>query len=79
MPHGKHTRVLQCRTAEEGNQMPTAVPPAKHPLPDAQTEGVGPEPDPVEELCRIGDAYKQATGLTADEAIARILSKVRSK
>jgi len=69
--------------------MPTAVPPranverksrpANHPLPGAQTEGVDPEPDPVEELCRIGDAYKQATGLTADEAIARILSKVRSQ
>jgi len=69
--------------------MPTAVPPranverksrpAKHPHRGAQTEGVGPEPDPVEELCRIGDAYKQATGLTADEAIARVLSKVRGQ
>jgi len=69
--------------------MPTAVPPradvgrksrpANRPRPGAQTGGVGPEPDPVEELCRIGDAYKQATGLTADEAIARILSKVRGQ
>ena len=69
--------------------MPTAVPPrasverklrpANHPRPGAQTEGVGPEPDPVEELCRIGDAYKQATGLTADEAIARILSRARGQ
>ena len=69
--------------------MPTAVPPrasverklrpANHPRPGAQAEGVDPEPDPVEELCRIGDAYKQATGLTADEAIARILSKVRGQ
>jgi len=62
--------------AEEGDQMSTAMPPRG---PGAQTEGVDPEPDPVEELCRIGDAYKQATGLTADEAIARILSKVRSR
>jgi hypothetical protein len=53
--------------------------PANHPQPDPRTEATDPEPDPIEELCRIGDAYKQATGLTADDAIVRILSKVRSR
>ncbi len=34
-------------------------------------------PNPVEELCRIGDAYLKATGLTPDEAIKRLMAEIR--
>ncbi len=34
-------------------------------------------PDPMEELCRIGDRYKEKTGLTGEEAAREILTKVR--
>jgi hypothetical protein len=37
------------------------------------------EPDFVEELKKIGRAFKQETGLTADQAAAHILSEIRRR
>ncbi len=37
------------------------------------------EPDPVEELKKIGRAFKQETGLTADQAAEHILSDIRRR
>lgn len=35
--------------------------------------------DPLEDLCRIAEAYRKERGLTADEAIAQILTEIRRK
>jgi len=38
-----------------------------------------PDFDPLEDLCRIAEAYRKERGLSADEAIQQILSEIRSK
>ncbi len=35
--------------------------------------------DPLEDLCRLAEAYRKEHGLTADEAIERVLTKIRSR
>ncbi len=37
------------------------------------------ENDPLEDLCSLAEAYRKEHGLTADEAIERILTRIRSR
>ena len=58
------TESTKCRPALRGNP--------------AEIVAIELEFDPLEDLCCLAEAYRKEHGLTADEAIERILTKIRS-